>query len=519
MMQNFIRKIVVLGGGTAGWVSAATLARVFGSSGEVEIELVESEAIGIIGVGEATIPAARTFNTMLGIDEDDFIRKTQATFKLGIEFVNWSRPDARYFHPFGDFGHPMLGTQFHHFWLRSKLSRNGATSATFELEDFNLQAVAARMGRFMRPTLRTNSPLGSIAYAYHLDARLYAAYLRQYSEARGVKRTEGKVALVHQAPETGYVTELELENGTRISGDLFIDCSGLKGILIEETLKSGYEDWRHWLPCDSAVAAPTVSDAPPTPYTRSTARDAGWQWRIPLQHRLGNGLVYSSPFMSREDAHATFERSLPHPPLDTPRDLRFRTGRRRVFWNKNVVSIGLAAGFMEPLESTSIHLAQSGIARLVQYFPRQQIEPALIERYNRLTADEYERIRDFLILHYKATQREDSPFWSYVRNMTIPESLTERWELYRRTGRIYREKDELFSESSWLAVFEGQEAGAEGYDPVADLMPEQRFREQMQQIHAVVNNSANAMPTHEDFIKTNCAASTESIAAMPALED
>lgn len=504
-----IRKVVILGGGTAGWISAAVLARVLGASGYADITLIESESIGTIGVGEATIPAAKTFNTMLGIDENDFVRATRATFKLGIEFINWSTPGSRYFHPFGEYGHPILGIPFHHIWLRRRLESLHGGEAPEDLERFNLQAFAGRMGRFTRPNGQPNSPLGAIAYAYHLDAILYAAYLRQYAEARGVRRIEGAVTHVEQHPQSGNVRHLQLEDGRTIAGDLFIDCSGFRGVLIEKTLDTGYEDWRHWLPCDSAIAAPTPSISPPTPFTRSTARDAGWQWRIPLQHRVGNGLVYCSQFLDRDAAHQAFLRNLEAPPGAEPRDLRFVTGRRRKFWNKNVVAIGLAAGFMEPLESTSIHLTQSGIARLLQLFPATGIDPLLVERYNAVTATEYEKIRDFLILHYKATERADAPFWNYVRTMPIPDSLAQRWQLYERTGRIFRDKDELFSESSWLAVFEGQGVKASGYDPVADTMAAQDVGKHLTQIAGVVASCAHSMPTHEAFIAAHCAAALE----------
>jgi tryptophan halogenase len=500
-----IRNIVILGGGTAGWIAAATLARVLGAPGYANITLVESEAIGTIGVGEATIPASKTFNTMLGIDENDFVRETRATFKLGIEFTNWSTLGSRYFHPFGEFGHPILGIPFHHFWLKQRMGSASRGLAPIALETFNLQAVAGRMGRFARPNGQPSSPLGNFGYAYHLDAILYAAYLRKYSEARGVRRIEGSVARVEKHPETGHVARLHLKDERQVCGELFIDCSGFRGVLIEQALNTGYEDWSHWLPCDSAVAAQTPSTSAPHPFTRSTAREAGWQWRIPLQHRVGNGLVYCSNFQTRDEAHTSFLKNLDVPPSADPRDLRFVTGRRCKFWNKNVVSIGLAAGFMEPLESTSIHLAQSGIARLLQLFPVSEIDPLLVDRYNQVTTVEYERIRDFLILHYKATQRTDTPFWDHVRTMAIPDSLEQRWKLYERTGRIFRDADELFSEASWLAVFEGQGVKASGYDPIADTKSFDETALLLTQIENVVNTCALSMNSHESFIAANCA--------------
>jgi tryptophan halogenase len=501
-----IRNIVILGGGTAGWTSAAVLARVFGADGYANITLVESEAIGTVGVGEATIPQTKVFNAMLGIDEDEFVSKTQATFKLGIEFVDWSKHETRYFHPFGDYGHSIRGIDFHHYWLRHRQERARLGSTPVPLEAFNIQSVAAALGRFSRPNGRPNSPLGNISYAYHLDATLYAGFLRQYCEEKGVNRIEGQVTGVTQDPRTGFVTSLALDKGQDVQGDFFIDCSGFRGVLIEQALQTGYEDWSHWLPCDSAAAVATSTNEAPAPFTRSTARQAGWQWRIPLQHRLGNGLVYSSNHISREAAHDEFLSHLESAPLSQPKDLRFVTGRRKKFWNKNVVAIGLAAGFMEPLESTSIHLAQSGISRLVQLFPQAQFEPVLIEKYNKDTAEEYERIRDFLILHYKATQRNDTTFWNYVREMPIPDSLQHKWDMFERTGRVFRENNELFSESSWLAVFEGQGVEARGYDPIASTLPEDAFRARITEVEAVIRNSAMSLPTHSDFIAQHCAA-------------
>lgn len=506
------REIVVLGGGTAGWMAAAALARVLTGNRYAKITLVESAIIGTIGVGEATIPQARSFNAMLGIDENDFMRSTQATFKLGIEFVDWSRKGHKYFHPFGEFGHKVLGIDFHHFWLRHRDRQARSGAAPIALEDFNLQCVAAREGRFSRPNGQPNSPLGSLSYAYHLDAILYAAYLRKYAEARGVRRVEGKVTSVDQDPETGFVTQLNLDNGTSVAGDLFLDCSGFRGVLIEGALETGYDDWRHWLPCDSAVAAPSQPPGPPVPFTRATAHEAGWQWRIPLQHRLGNGYVYCSEHISANQAEADFLARLETTPTAEPRHLSFTTGRRKKFWNKNVVAIGLAAGFMEPLESTSIHLAQTGVARLFQHLPKEGIDPLLVDRYNRLTEDEYARIRDFLILHYKATSRMDTSFWQHIQEVSIPDNLQHKWDIYQRTGRLYRENEELFSESSWLAVFEGQDVKADSYDPVADTMSEADLDDRIDKVRQVIATCSSTLPTHAAYIADQCAASDKEMA-------
>ena len=495
-----IRKIVIVGGGTAGWMTAAAMAKLLGRD-YGDITLVESDDIGIVGVGEATIPQIGIYNRMLGLDEDQFIRKTQGSFKLGIQFVNWGKKGHTYFHPFGPFGVDMEGVSFHAYWQRLHLEGD-----PHRLEDYSLQAVAAAENRFMRAIDAGRSPLSNIAYAFHFDAGLYARFLRGFAEERGVVRREGKVVDVEQRGEDGFIQAVKLESGERIEGELFIDCSGFRGLLIEQTLKTGYEDWTHWLPCDRAAAVPCESAADFTPYTRSTAREAGWQWRIPLQHRTGNGYVYSSNHITDDQAAETLLSNLDGKPLADPRFLRFVTGRRKQAWVKNVVAIGLASGFIEPLESTSIHLIQSGIAKLMQMFPDKRFEPADRERFNRMTQIETEQVRDFIILHYHLTERDDTPFWDRCRTMDVPDSLKEKYRLFEGYGRIFRENDELFNDTSWMAVMVGQGLKARGYDPVADVLSLDETRARLAEIRRVMRSSADYMPLQTEFIRNNCAA-------------
>jgi tryptophan halogenase len=499
MSDRAIRKLLIVGGGTAGWMAAASLARALGTA-QIEISVVESEAIGTVGVGEATIPPILHLNQMLGFDEDEFIRRTRATFKLGIDFVNWSAPGSRYFHPFGRYGADVDTLPFHQYWLRL---RQEDPEAAGSLAEYSLPTMGALAGKFQRPSSDPKNTLSNLAYAFHFDAGLYAQMLREYAEAAGVRRHEGRVVEVLMKPN-GFVRGVRLENKGTLEADFFIDCSGFRGLLIEGALETGYEDWTHWLPADRAIALPSANMGPPTPYTRSTAHDAGWQWRIPLQHRTGNGHVYSSAFMSDDEAERVLRANIEGEVLAEPNRLRFMTGMRKKFWNKNVVALGLASGFMEPLESTSIHLIQTAVSKLLNLFPDRDFHQADIDYYNKSAAVEYERIRDFIILHYVANQKVGSPFWDHVRTMELPDTLNEKLALWRNHGRVFRVEDELFGESSWVAVLDGQGVQPRGYDPLADAMPAERLHALLPKIRAAVARGAEAMPRHEDFIAEHC---------------
>lgn len=505
MTNGPVKDIVIVGGGTAGWMAAAAIAHVL-KNGYANVTLIESEAIGTVGVGEATIPQIVNYQAMLGLDENEFVARTNATFKLGIEFVNWSQPGSRYIHPFGSYGIEMDGISFHHFWLKQRELARARGDDTPPLAEYCLQSVAAKRGLFMRPVQQPNSPLEKIAYAFQFDALQYATYLRSIAEGKGVTRIEGRISDVSLNGESGFIEKLTTDDGREITGDLFVDCSGFKGLLIEEALQTGYEDWTHWLPCNRAVAVPCESAGEPEPYTRATAHSAGWQWRIPLQHRIGNGHVFSDAFMSQDEATDILLENIDGKPLADPRLLKFSTGRRKKFWHKNCVAIGLAAGFMEPLESTSIHLAQSAIAKLLAFFPRDEIKSVDVDMFNAMTVTEYEQIRDFLILHYHQTKRDDSDFWNHVRTMDVPDNLKQKMQLYKETGRIFRQNEELFTDTSWLAVMEGQELEAQSYHPVVDAMGEDELQRRMESIRSVIANSANVMPTHQDFIDQHCKA-------------
>jgi tryptophan halogenase len=500
MAENRIRSIAIVGGGTAGWMTAAVLARFVASQG-ISITLIESEEIGIVGVGEATVPAIQAFNAVLGIDERDFLAQTQGTFKLGIEFRDWSRLGNVHGHFFGDYGASIEGISPHHHWL--KLRSLGDTTP---LSEYSMPYTAAKLGRFAPPAPDPRSVASSYKYAYHFDATLYAGYLRRHAERRGVQRREGRVVDCRLRGVDGFIESLTLANGERIEADFFVDCSGFRGLLIEEALQTGYEDWSHWLPCDRAVAAPCESTGELMPFTTSTAREAGWQWRIPLQHRVGNGYVYSSRFISEDQATATLLANLEGTLLAEPRQLRFTTGRRRQFWNRNCIAIGLAGGFMEPLESTSILLIQTCIARLIEMFPDRNFDPVMIAEYNRMTALEFERIRDFLILHYHATERDDSALWRYCGEMSVPDSLQQKIEVFKSCGRVVLQGEETFLEPSWVAIFLGQHVYPRRYDPLIDVIELPRLQRGLQQRRAAINAAAQAMPQHREFIARYCPA-------------
>ena len=495
-----ISSLVIVGGGTAGWMVAAAMVKVFGP--RVRISLVESDEIGTIGVGEATIPPLSQFNAMLRIDEDAFLRETQGTFKLGIEFRNWYKQGHRYMHDFGGVGKDLAYIPFHHYWLNDHLA-----GADGDLWAYSFNHLAAIQNRFSRLPALSDLPNQGITYAFHFDAGLYAAYLRRFAQKLGVVRHEGKVVEVTQAPEDGSIQSLRLDNGTVMAGDFFIDCSGFRGLLIEETLKTGYEDWRHWLPCDRALAVPCARVDPTTPYTRSTAHAAGWQWRIPLQHRTGNGHVYASSHMSDDEAHAILMQNLDGEPLADARPLRFTTGRRKQFWNKNCIAIGLAGGFLEPLESTSIHLIQTAIERLVMLFPHSGDNERMRLEYNRSAIQEYDFVRDFIILHYHANAREGDVFWDDCRHMSVPDSLTQKIELFRESASIHPTPYDLFQLPSWLQVMWGQGIVPKAVHPfVQTISPDDRAG-YLANIRSILDRGVTKLPSHDAFIARHCRAS------------
>ncbi len=495
--ETLVKRIVIVGGGSAGWMSAAALANALEQS--AHITLIESEAIGTVGVGEATIPPIRQFNQRLGISEADFVRATQGSFKLGIEFDGWTKEGERYFHPFGHYGADFdVHVPFHHYWLSDHL--NGGKAGP--LDDYSICYAAAKAGRFTHPNSDPRQVQSRLDYAYHFDATLYAEYLRQYAEARNVTRLEGRVSDVNLDPATGHILSVTMEDGPPIEGDLFLDCTGFIGVLIEGAMKTGYEDWSHWLPCNRAVAVPSESTGDTIPYTRSTCRKAGWQWRIPLQHRTGNGYVYCDRFTTAEEAEQTLRDNLDGQPIADAKHLRFLTGRRKKFWNKNCVAVGLSAGFMEPLESTSLHLIQFAIMRLLTLFPDQEMSPLLAEEYNRLTVAEYERIRDFLVLHYIANER-DEPFWKEMAALEFSDSLQFKINHFRQNGVISLDGRELFGKPSWLAVLIGQgiiperAPGLSARAMSRGVPVETRFA----QVKDAIAAATHAMPTHKDAIR------------------
>jgi tryptophan halogenase len=497
---NPVRNVVIVGGGTAGWMSAAALSKYLDKT-DVSVTLIESEQIETVGVGEATIPAIAKFNAALGIDEYEFLKATQGTYKLGIEFENWGHIGESYFHPFGVHGFDLEGIDFHHFWRRHK-----DIGGTAPLDDYSLNARAAHTGKFIRPEPQHGSVINRLAYAFHFDAVLYAKFLRGFAEARGVVRREGIVDKVDLDPETGFIQKIGLKDGREYAADLFIDCTGFRGVLIEGALKSGYENWHKYLPVDRAVAVTTSRTQPPPPFTTATAYDAGWQWKIPLQHRDGNGYVYCSDYLSEDQAEADFRGRLTGELLKEPKHLRFVTGRRKKLWNKNCVAIGLSGGFMEPLESTSIHMIQSGISKLVALFPSRDMNEAVQSEYNRLIHDDFTHIRDFLMLHYVATRRDDSPLWDYVREMELPDSLAHKMELLTGSGRFFKYDAELFDVTSWLAVAAGQGFEPSGYNPLVHGLTDDNITKSLKNMRDVIDKAVTVMPPHIDFVNRFCKA-------------
>ncbi len=494
MQDEAIQNIVIVGGGTAGWMTAAALANLMGQL-NANITLVESEQIGTVGVGEATLPHLRFFNQRLGIDEPEFMKQVNATYKLGIEFANWGKLGDAYIHPFGDFGSPINGIPFHHYWLYAK--RNGLNNP---IGDYSLPVALCEKNKFAFPA-QDRSLESTYSFAYHIDAGLYARFLRGYCEERGVVRQEGKIVDADQNVETGFVTSVTLDSGQQIKGDMFVDCSGFRGLLIEQVLNTGYEHWNHWLPCDRAVAIPCKSAKEPIPYTRATADSAGWRWRIPLQHRVGNGHVYCSEFMSDDEAESRLRGGLDGPAEAEPNFLRFNTGRRKKMWNKNVVAVGLSGGFLEPLESTGIHLIQLAIMKLIEFLPTKAMEPAYVDEFNRVMQMEIERIKDFLILHYNATERDDSEFWNHVRTMALPDELQHKMELFKKTGHVVKYQEGLFLEPSWVAVYMGQRALPDAIDPRVESVPVDQLMQQLKNFRKSIETSTQSMALHMQAIK------------------
>ncbi len=497
MATRHIERIVIAGGGTAGWIAAAALAKLLGP--RIQITLVESEAIGTVGVGEATIPQIRRLNGMLGLDEAEFVRETSGTFKLGIEFSNWGQIGDRYLHTFGDPGINLSNLHFHQYWLR-----HIAEGGTDGLWAYSLHTHAAYQNRFGRLDRVGETSMTGLAYAFHFDAGRYARFLRSKAEAAGVRRIEGEIVDVVLAGETGNIASVRLSAGEDVAGDLFIDCSGFRGLLIGQALGVGYIDWSRWLPCNRAMAVPSERSGPLVPYTKAIAHDAGWQWRIPLQHRTGNGHVFCDAFTSEEAATATLLGNLDGKPLGDPKPLKFTTGRRAKFWHKNCVAIGLASGFLEPLESTSIHLIQSHISRLIELFPTQDFEPALEAEYNRLAGHEMDLIRDFLILHYHQTARDDAEFWRYCANMEVPASLTAKIALFRESGALFRDAEDLFRESSWVQVMLGQGIRPVRYHAMANRLSSDQLAEFLRNVKTIVAKAVAGLPDHGAFIDATC---------------
>lgn len=493
--QNKLKDIVIVGGGSAGWMTAAALSSLLAPE-NVSITLIESDQIGTVGVGEATIPDMLNFNAMLGINEAEFLKATNGTFKLGIEFKDWGREGESYIHPFGTVGVDMQGIDFHQYWLHSKANGNPAP-----LQDYSMCSAAALQNKFTLPDSNPRSVLSHLRYAYHIDATLYAKYLRGYAEMRGIKRFEGIVEDVKLNSETGNITSLTMDNGDTIHGDFFFDCTGFRALLTEKTLGVPFTDWSHWLPCDTAQTVASERSGALLPYTKATAKTAGWQWRIPTQTRTGNGHIYSSKYMNDDEAISILLEGLDSEPIGEPRKIRFKTGCRETLWNKNCIAVGLSAGFLEPLESTSLFLIQMGISRFISLFPTADVSDAVRDEYNSQMLKEFHQVRDFIILHYVATQRDDSPFWNYCRTMRIPNSLKRKIDLFSEAGRVFRYDDELFSKASWIAVCLGQNIMPKAHDPIVSSLPSGQVQHSLDSMRNAMQQAAQKMPTHEDFLK------------------
>ncbi len=493
-MENpTIHKVVIAGGGTAGWMAAAALSKLLGKT--LDITLIESDEIGTVGVGEATIPTLITLHELLQIKEQDFVSAVKGTFKLGISFENWRDVGEDYIHSFGYTGKDCWAAGFQHFWLKGQ-----KLGISEEYGEYCPEWAAAKDNRF------AVLPNQALNYAYHFDASLYAKFLRGIAEENGATRQEGKIRTVEQHPETGFITGVTLESGQLVEGDFFVDCTGFRGLLIEQTLHTGYDDWSHWLPADSAVAVQTESVAPPLPYTRSIAHEAGWQWRIPLQHRVGNGMVFCSKFWSDDEATDKLLGNVEGPTVTDPRVIKFTTGSRRKHWNKNCVAMGLASGFMEPLESTSIHLAQRAVIRLMQMFPYDGVRQPDVEEFNNQMKFEIENIRDFIVLHYHVTNRRDTKFWRHCSSMPIPDSLQHRIDLFKQAGRVFKVPTELFGENSWTQVMLGQGLMPEQYHPIVNMMDDDELKVFLSGIHGSVGNLVRQLPDHQRFIDHYCKA-------------
>ncbi|BCD96317.1 tryptophan halogenase family protein [Marinagarivorans cellulosilyticus] len=494
-MQPPIEHIVIVGGGTAGWMTAAALCHIFEHT-SLKVTLIESDQIGTVGVGEATIPHLRYFNQRLGINEAEFMQATNATYKLGIDFINWGQKGESYLHPFGEFGKSIDGVQFHHYWLKYRESYPASV-----LFDYSLPSVAALKGRFDYPSRDPRSLLSSYSYAFHIDATRYASFLRAYCEPKGVNRIEGKIVDIQRDGSSGDIQVLTLESGQRICADFFIDCSGFRSLLLGNTLQSRFDSWAHWLPCNHAIAIPTEKFGTPKPYTKAIAHSAGWQWQIPLQNRVGNGHVFCDDFMDTSEAESILEQSLPSAPLANFNNIRFTAGRREQTWKNNCVGIGLSSGFLEPLESTSIYLIQVAIMKLIELFPRKAGSASLREEFNQQMRLEYERIRDFLILHYSATRRDDSDFWNHMRTLDRPDSLKLRMETFQETGYVDHYEQGLFLVPSWIAVYIGQGIIPKNYAPEVDEKENTQISQMMSHFHTNIKNAAESLNTHKQSLE------------------